>query len=106
MLNDMTHEQAAKLVGIDADTLKKHYRDELERGKLQMLARVSANLYRIASQQTDVKAALTAAIFVLKCKGGWNDRAGQEGSGTAELQTPAGPVKFTLRLGERTPAEI
>lgn len=97
MLNDMTHEQTAQLVGIDAKTLRVHYADELEQGKLRMLSRVSANLYRIASQQQDIKAALTASIFLLKSKGGYNDRAAEA---TAVMES-AGPVRFTLRLGDR-----
>lgn len=97
MLNDMTHKQAAQLVGINEETLRKHYANELEHGKAQMLARVSANLYRIAQSQTDVKAALTASIFILKSKGGYNDRAAQT---DVEVES-MGPVRVRLKLGDR-----
>lgn len=102
MLNDMTHDQTARLVGIDANTLAKRYADELAFGKARMIARVSGNLYRIAAQQADLKAALTASIFLLKSKGGYNDRAAAESSATVEA---SGPIRFTLRLGERPAAD-
>ncbi len=102
MLNEMTHDQTAKLVGVDANTLRAHYADELSFGKLRMISRVSANLYRIAAQQQDMKAALTASIFLLKSKGGYNDRAASEQTATIES---AGPIRFTLRLGERSASE-
>lgn len=97
MLNDMTHAQAARLVEIDEVTLRKHYADELAHGKARMISMVAANLYRIAQQTADLKAALTASIFVLKSKGGWNDRAAQA---DVEVETP-GPVKVRLRLGDK-----
>jgi hypothetical protein len=97
MLNDMTHKQAAKLVGINEETLRRRYPDELEHGKARLLSMVAANLYRIAQQQGDLKAALTASIFVLKSKGGWNDRAAQA---DAEVEAPGG-IKVRLRIGDR-----
>lgn len=101
MLNDMTHKQAARLVGINEETLRKHYADELEHGKARLLSMVAANLYRIAQQTANMKAALTASIFVLKSKGGWNDRAAH---GEAEVETPSG-VKVRLRIGDRPTQE-
>jgi predicted DNA-binding protein (UPF0251 family) len=102
MFANMTHEQAAAVVGIAKHTLEKHYAAELTDGKAKMLARVVNNLYSNATQTRDMKAANTAAIFILK-QHGWRDdgmnaqiKATQTASdGTEQVMT------FTLKIGER-----
>jgi hypothetical protein len=99
---NMTHEQAAHVVGVSEPTLRKHYAEELANGKAKMLARVVNNLYSNATQTRDMKAANTAAIFILK-QHGWRDdgmsaqvKATQTATdGTEQVMT------FTLKIGER-----
>ena len=104
MLNDFTQEQTAMLLGVDCSTLKKHYVHELQHGKVNLLARVSGNIAKIALQTQDLRCALTASIFIIKSKGHWNDRAG-ETAASLEMESPSGPLRWTLKLGERALAE-
>ena len=53
--------EIAGVVGIDAKTLRKHYRHELDHGHTKANARVAENLYRKATG--DGREAVIAAIF-------------------------------------------
>lgn len=102
MFANMTHEQAAAVVGIAKHTLEKHYAPELADGKAKMLAKVAGNLYSTAIQSADRKAANTAAIFILK-QHGWRDD-GMSAQVQAKQTAADGTdqvVTFTLRIGER-----
>ena len=57
-----------RVVGIDAKTLRKHYRDELDTGHIKATAKVAEFLFRKAT--TDGSQAVTAAIFWLKTRAG------------------------------------
>jgi len=61
----------ARVVGIDAKTLRKHYRDELDTGQIKATAKVAESLYRKAT--SDGSQSVTAAIFWLKTRGGWRE---------------------------------
>src|SRR3954470_8064882 len=61
----------ARVVGIDAKTLRKHYREELDTGQIKATAKVAERLFRKAT--TDGSQAVTAAIFWLKTRGGWRE---------------------------------
>ena len=61
----------ARVVGIDAKTLRKHYREELDTGQTKATAKVAESLYRKAT--TDGHQSVTAAIFWLKTRGGWRE---------------------------------
>ena len=60
--------EIAALVGIDAKTLRKHYRHELDHGHIKANAKVAENLYRMATGEG--REAVTAAIFWLKARAG------------------------------------
>ena len=64
-------EAIARVVGIDAKTLRKHYRDELDTGATKATARVAEFLYRKAT--SDGPQCVTAAIFWLKTRGHWKE---------------------------------
>ena len=61
----------ARVVGIDPKTLRKHYRDELDTGRVKATAKVAEFLFRRAT--TEGPQAVTAAIFWLKTRGGWRE---------------------------------
>ena len=63
--------EIAGVVGIDAKTLRKHYREELDHGHTKANARVAENLYRKATG--DGREAVIAAIFWLKTRAGWKE---------------------------------
>jgi hypothetical protein len=74
--------EIAGLVGIDAKTLRKHYRKELDHGHTKANAKVAENLFRIAIGEG--REAVTAAIFWLKTRARWketilNEHAGVDG---------------------------
>jgi hypothetical protein len=74
----------ARVIGIDAKTLRKHYRDELDTGATKATARVAEFLYRKAT--SDGPQCVTAAIFWLKTRGHWREINVHEQSGPAEIK--------------------
>lgn len=69
----------AGVVGVDAKTLRKHYRNELDHGHTKANARVAENLYRKATG--DGREAVIAAIFWLKTRAKWKETTVQEFAG-------------------------
>ena len=61
----------AGVVGVDAKTLRRHYRNELDHGHTKANARVAENLYRKATG--DGREAVIAAIFWLKTRARWKE---------------------------------
>jgi hypothetical protein len=99
-----THEQIARLIEIDEHTLRKHYPDELARGAERMGAAVAGNLFAIATQQQDRKAALTACIFIAKTRLRWRESDPFEGEAQAKIKrTEDGEETITvsLKIGDR-----
>lgn len=64
------------VIGIDAKTLRKHYRDELDHGHTKANAKVAENLYRKATGEG--REAVIAAIFWLKTRAGWKETSVSE----------------------------
>lgn len=97
-----TQEQIARVIGISDKTLRKYYAAEIADGGSTAALRVAGNLFRIATQTADNKAALTAGIFWLKSRQRWRTTDGVEVE--AESKTAADgeqTVSFTLKIGER-----
>jgi hypothetical protein len=66
----ITHEQIAQQVGIrSAKTLRKHFREELDRGAVEANANVAKTLYRLATSGTSP----VSTIFWLKTRAGWKE---------------------------------
>lgn len=63
-------EDIATHIGIDAKTLRKHYREELDRGMVEANAKVAQSLFRMATQGNNV----AAAIFWMKARAGWREK--------------------------------
>jgi hypothetical protein len=76
--------EIAGVIGIDAKTLRKHYRQELDHGHTKANARVAENLFRKATGEG--REAVTAAIFWLKTRAGWKETSVHETKGPIELK--------------------
>lgn len=72
-------EDIAKVLGIDAKTLRKHYREELDLAAIKANAAVAQSLFKKATG--DGKGAVTAAIFWMKTRAGWQDKQLHEHTG-------------------------
>lgn len=60
----------ATLLEIDAKTLRKHFRRELDRGMVEVTAKVAQSLFLMATQGKNV----AAAIFWMKARAGWREK--------------------------------
>src|SRR4051794_40250987 len=63
-------ESIATLLEIDAKTLRKHFRAELDRGSIEATAKVAQSLFQMATQGKNV----AAAIFWMKARAGWREK--------------------------------
>jgi hypothetical protein len=70
------HQQIAKLLQISLNTLKKHYREELDLGLARANTVVGGTLFTEAKRGN-----ITAAIFWMKTRGGWRETAKIEHGG-------------------------
>jgi hypothetical protein len=68
----LTHDQISKVIGISDETLRRHYKKELEISKSLLNTQVAGNLYSIATSK-DHKGAVAAAIFWLKTQAKWKE---------------------------------
>ena len=64
-----SHRDIARATGIAANTLRKHYGEELRRGAAEANIAVANKLYAEAMGGN-----VTAMIFFLKARAGWSDR--------------------------------
>lgn len=63
-------EDIAIHMDMDAKTLRKHYRRELDRGTIEANAKVAQTLFTMATVDKNV----AAAIFWMKARGGWREK--------------------------------
>ena len=61
----------ARVIGIDAKTLRKHYPAELDTGHIKANSKVAESLFRKATGEGPQS--VTAAIFWLKTRGRWKE---------------------------------
>ena len=67
-------EQIAREVGVRSEkTLRRHFREELDRGLMEANAKVAQTLFRMASSGESA----AATFFWLKSRAGWRERAVQ-----------------------------
>ncbi len=64
------HEGIAVMLEIDPKTLRRHYRQELDRGSVEATAKVAQSLFQMATVDKNV----AAAIFWMKARAGWRER--------------------------------
>lgn len=65
----LTQPQIAKVMGISIATLTRHYKDELEMGKVAKIAALSRTMFSIGTDRTH-KGVVPAAMYLLKTQGG------------------------------------
>src|SRR3990167_8608810 len=102
----------ARVIGIDAKTLRKHYRSELDTGHIKATAKVAEFLFRKAT--TEGSQAVTAAIFWLKTRGGWREAPQDHRVGImdvthlsdAELESMIAAHLATLRKAPSAPDRL
>ena len=63
-------DQIALHLEIDAKTLRKHYRRELDQGSIEATTKVAQSLFQMATQGKNV----AAAIFWMKARAGWSEK--------------------------------
>jgi len=64
----------ANQIGVDAKTLRKHFRDELDRGMTEANMRVAQSLFTMATTGGNV----AAAIVWMKAQAGWREKHPEE----------------------------
>jgi hypothetical protein len=78
-----THEVIASIIGIDAKTLRKHYREELDQSMAKANAQIGGALFNKA------KGGDTAAmIFWMKTRAGWREKQEVDLSSSDGSMTP------------------
>ena len=69
----LSQAQVAKVMGVSLITLQRHYKDELELGKISKIAALSKTMFEIGTDKNH-KAAVAAGMYLLKTQGGENFR--------------------------------
>jgi hypothetical protein len=64
-------------IGIDPKTLRKHFREELDRGSVEATAKVAQTLFHLATVEKNVP----SVIFWMKARAGWRETVRQENTG-------------------------
>ena len=86
----VAQELIATHIGIQAKTLRKRYRSELDNSALDANAAVAGKLFSAATQPDHSPASITAAIFWAKTRMGWKDTTSIEHVGKN-----GGPIAIT-----------
>jgi len=73
----------ARHIGVEPKTLRKHFRDELDRGATEATVKVAQSLFQMATTGKNV----AAAIFWMKARAGWREKVDMAHSGAA-----SGPI--------------
>ena len=81
-------EDIGTFLGIDAKTLRKHFRTELDRGMIEANVKVAQTLFTMATVDKNV----AAAIFWMKARAGWREKHLPE-----EEAKPAAPTSISIR---------
>ena len=75
----LPQEQIALLLEIDPKTLRKHFRDDLDRGMAEANVKVGQSLFNMATTGNNV----AAAIFWMKARAGWREKQEAETESTS-----------------------
>ena len=91
-------EAIANHLEIDAKTLRKHLRRELDGGMLDANVAVARTLFSMATVDRNV----AAAIFWMKARGGWREKNALDTDGNAQEPVQVTIMKFKWQ-GENDP---
>lgn len=102
--------QIARYLEISDNTLRKHYRRELDMGMIEANAKVAESLFKKATG--DGNGAVAAAIFWTKVRLGWSERLELTGANGGPIETTdvgslelARRIAFLLDRGARIPGD-
>lgn len=85
-----TQEDIAKIIGVDAKTLRKHYRDELDLSRARANAAIGGALFNKAKSGDT-----TAMIFWMKTQAGWRERQEVDHLSSDGSMSPKSAVELT-----------
>lgn len=83
----LVDDEIAAIVGIKVSVLQKTYQKELTTANPEMVARVAQSMFRMATDSN--KPNVTAAIFWLKCRGGWSEEGAKSSLGKKDQRKVA-----------------
>ncbi len=83
----------SRVLDITENTLRKHFRDELDTGSTIANGKVAKSLYNNAVKHNNV----SAQIFWMKARAGWKETSKYEHGGPDGQPLPASPVDEIMR---------
>jgi len=89
----LTHDQISKVMGLSDESLRKHFREELDTGEAKLNAKVAQNLFNIATSKQS--GCVPAAIFWMKTRAGWREKDRVELTGA-----DGGPIQIEAKTVE------
>lgn len=96
--------ESDKKVGISVNTLRDHFKRELECGKTKANAAVAQSLYKKATGSGS--SSTTACIFWLKAMAGWKDREPVQRHVVSHIEDMNEEQLLEFLGGEPTPEEL
>lgn len=91
------HDDIAKVVGLAAKALRKHFRDALDKASLRANAKVAATLFSMATSGENT----AATLFWMKCRLGWKETSVVQHSGLEGKPIEVAYGTATERLASR-----
>lgn len=68
------HDDMCKIIGVDAKTLRKHCRKQLDDGSIKATIKVAGALFKQATEEKNT----AAMIFWMKARAGWSEKTRTE----------------------------
>lgn len=85
-------EQIARILGIDAKTLRKYYRDELDLASAKAIAKIGGALFNKA-----LSGDTASMIFYLKTRAGWRETVHVDNTSSDGSMTPPSTVELVAK---------
>lgn len=97
------HDEIALYLEIDPKTLRKHYRDQLDKGHIKANVGVARALHKNATEGN-----VTAQIFWMKTRCGWKETAVHEHTGASggPIETSVGTPEQFRKVAEEVAAKF
>jgi hypothetical protein len=95
----------ARFLEIDAKTLRKHFRLELDRGTIEANVKVAQTLFTMATVDKNV----AAAIFWMKARAGWREKVAVTGENGGPIMIITGVPRhsdLSITDGDGSDADI